>query len=61
MYVVVFIETESDTPGIRKVLGPYHTDVAARDVQRIARDLAKEGQLKGDPELIQVAPVERLG
>lgn len=51
-YVVILLETESDTPGVVRVLGPYVEPMAER-MKRLSREVYVD--LGRDPELVQMA------
>lgn len=54
-YVIIVLETGSDTPGIDAVFGPFET----RENADAERERAKRLTL-ADPDLIQVARVETI-
>ena len=57
-YVFVILETESDTPGIRKAFGPYHEPLA-RHIQELTREALSDHEGL-DPKLVQVAELVQV-
>lgn len=54
MYVIVVLETDSDTPGVAAVFGPFFTWERANERRNAAMLSAVP------PDLVQVAQIETL-